>query len=79
MTVARHEIKTLAELEAATPEQRRAFYCALLDHWSENYNRQQQDDAEADQRTFQLGLIDEPGPIERISGHHSSTTRIPNL
>jgi len=39
---------THGEIQAATPEQRRAFYRALLDHWQQNDHYQRHRDFDAD-------------------------------
>jgi hypothetical protein len=73
-------IKTMADLEAATPEERRAYYRALLAEWEENYQHQYQAATHADQRAFERGYRDlYPGPGQHYVGAQSSTNRIANL
>ena len=66
---------TWGELQARTPDEQRAFYRALLAYWRTNYHHQCQLDLEADQRAFERGYLDDPGPINDLYRLQSSTNR----
>jgi len=68
-------MRTWGEFMAATPEERRIHMRALLDQWEINDQRQRQLDAEADQRAFERGYIEEPGPIDNVYARQSCTNR----
>jgi hypothetical protein len=70
----------MADLEAATPEEQRAYYQQLLCEWEENSHRQYQAAANADQRAFERGHRDlYPGPGQHYYGGQSATNRVANL
>ena len=66
---------TCGEIMAATPEAQLAHMRKLLDLWEANYYTLAQLDAEADQRAFTRGYVDEPGPIDNFYSRQSSTNR----
>jgi len=65
--------KTRAELKTAA--QRRAFNRDLIAFWQANEEYQCQLDLEADQRAFERGYVDEPGPINDFHSRQSATNR----
>jgi hypothetical protein len=71
------KIEIWGEFEAASPKERQEWMRMLLAEWEQNYLRRCQLDSEADQRAFQRGSIDPPGPIDNQIGIQSSTNRVP--
>jgi len=68
-------MKTWAEFMAATPDEQRAYMRKLLDLWEANYYTLAQLEAEADQRAFVRGYVDEPGPINNLYRPQSASNR----
>jgi hypothetical protein len=68
------KFKTWGELEAATKEDQSAWYTALLNYWQANHHYQRQLDFEADQRAFERGYVEEPGPINEAGQYATSGT-----
>ena len=73
------KLRTWAQFQTATLEDRRQWACEYLDLCELAYRMELQDDAAADQRAFERGHGDlDPGPIDEPRPQ-SSTNRTTNL
>ena len=75
----KHRIKTWGDFEKATFEERRRWAREYIAQGKRAYQRELQEDVDADRRAFEIGLVDDPGPGQQIFGIQSSTRRISNL